>query len=73
LLDDFRAVGRVKIHPMGGFAPLEWVDLAAYASLTSSQFEQWEALTLIDMSKAYLSGLNEGENPLGIMPSERKK
>jgi len=56
---------------MRGVAQLEWIDIFAYVSMTGSVTEPWESRTLLEMSKAYVRGLEEGAKPLSIMPSER--
>jgi hypothetical protein len=57
---------------MGGFLALDWVDIAAYASLTMADIEPWEAKLLRKMSEAFVSGMNEGTSPFSIPPADRK-
>lgn len=63
--------GPVKSAPMGGYAALDWVDIAAYVELTMVEVEAWEAVLLRRMSEVYAKGLDEGRNPLSIPPMER--
>jgi hypothetical protein len=72
LLNTLMEVGAIKSAAMGGFLALDWVDLAAYASLTMADIEPWEAKLLRKMSEAFVSGLNEGASPFSIPPADRK-
>ena len=62
-------IGPLKDGPMGRVA-LEWVDLAAYASLTGP-VEPWEARLLLAMSRAYARGQHEGKSAFSIAPADR--
>ena len=72
-LEILMEAGPVKSAPMGGFAALDWVDIAAYVELTMDRFEPWEASLLRRMSQAYAAGLTEGADPFSISPVERKE
>jgi hypothetical protein len=64
-------IGTIKQMPMGGFEAVNWSDIYPYIMLTVGTIEAWEARLIIEMSKAFLSGLSEGENPFSIPPIER--
>ena len=64
--------GPVKALPMGGVDAITWIDLYPYVNLTTDGIEQWEARLIIDMSKAFATGLNEGKSPFSIAPIDRK-
>ena len=64
--------GPVKSAPMGGVQALDWVDIAAYASLAMDEFDPWEATLVREMSAAFVAGMNEGTSPFSIPPNERK-
>lgn len=72
LLNILIEAGPIKSAPMGGVQSLDWVDLAAYATLTASDFEPWESLLLRKMSDAFVLGMNEGASPFSIPPADRK-
>jgi hypothetical protein len=72
LLNVLMEAGAIKSAAMGGFLALDWVDLAAYASLTMADIEPWEAKLLRKMSEAFVSGMNEGTSPFSIPPADRK-
>jgi len=63
--------GPIKSGAMGGVEALDWVDLAAYTSLTMERVEPWEASLLRRMSQAYAAGLEEGKSPFSIAPVDR--
>ncbi|PHR93487.1 MAG: hypothetical protein COA78_32820 [Blastopirellula sp.] len=73
LSDALFEAGPVKSDPMGGLGALEWVDIAAYVSLTGAISEPWEVQALRRMSAAYLRGMNEGRDPFSIAPVDRKE
>jgi hypothetical protein len=53
--------------PMGE-TPLGWSDLRAYADLTGVDLAPWEARALRDLSRAYLSARESGQDLLSIPP-----
>jgi hypothetical protein len=71
LLNLLMEAGPIKSQPMGGFQALDWVDFAAYASLTMADLEPWEATILRKMSEAFVTGMNEGASPFSIPPADR--
>jgi len=73
LLNILIEAGPIKSGPMGGFQSLDWVDIAAYASLTMDTIEPWEASLIKKMSDAFVTGMNEGTSPFSIPPDQRKK
>lgn len=72
LLEMLYEVGPVKVQPMGGVDAITWADLYPYVKLTTDGVEPWEARQVIDMSKAFALGLNEGKNPFSMSPIERE-
>lgn len=72
LLNMLIEAGPIKSAPMGGVQSLDWVDLAAYASLAATDLEPWEAALLRKMSDAFVLGMNEGASPFSIPPADRK-
>jgi hypothetical protein len=72
LLQILMEAGPIKAGPMGGFQSLDWVDIAAYTSLTMADVEPWEATILREMSEAFASGMSEGTSPFSIPPTDRK-
>jgi hypothetical protein len=72
LLDALMDAGPTKSAPMGGVQSLDWVDLAAYASLAMPDLEPWEASLLNKMSAAFVAGMNEGTSPFSIPPADRE-
>jgi len=57
--------------PMGGWLPLSWLEIEAFGRATGRISTPWEHETLADMSRAYVAGLSEGRDLLGIMPMDR--
>lgn len=70
LLHMFFDAGPAVQTPMGD-APLGWSDIRAYAKLTWTDLEPWEARALHDLSATYLVERQRGEKPLSIPPSRR--
>lgn len=64
-----------EVGPVGaggfGVMALPWVEIKAFADATGSITEPWEFRAISQMSRAYVTGLREGENPLCIPPAER--
>lgn len=53
---------------VGGIRPLPWTEIKAYADLSQSIKEPWEARLLKTMSEAYCKGRNIGKNALARPP-----
>lgn len=70
LADHWQNMGLARLLPMGGYAGFEWQEVAAFKSAVQADLSPVEAQTLIDMSRAYASGLAD-TNPLSIEPMER--
>jgi hypothetical protein len=73
LLDILMEAGPSKSSPMGGAEALDWRDLQAYDSFSAGMMEHWEALLVIQMSAAFVRGLDEGKSPFSKSPLEREK
>lgn len=58
---------------MGGFRPVRWSEIKAYADLTGALTTPWEFETLRAMSQAYCVGRHEGGNLFSIAPMDRGK
>lgn len=71
LLDALALLRWANPMPMGGWLPLSWAEIDAFARLTGRLSSPWEAETVAAMSAAYVSGLTEGRDLLSIMPVER--
>ena len=69
MIDHWRDIGFVR-QLQGGLAALEWQEIEAYKSAMGCDFSPIEALTLVEMSKAYVSCISD-TNPLSIEPMER--
>ena len=63
--------GPVMINGMGEEQPLDHPYLQAYASLYGLSENDWEPRLILQMSKAYKSGLNEGASLFSIAPVDR--
>jgi hypothetical protein len=72
LLQTLMEAGPIKSQPMGGFAAINWSDLRDYDHFLAGGMEQWEALLLIQMSGAFVTGMNEGASPFSIAPADRE-
>jgi hypothetical protein len=72
LLEMLYEAGPVKALPMGGVDAITWSDLYPYIQLATDGVEVWEARQIIDMSKAFAQGLNEGKNIFSIAPIDRE-
>jgi hypothetical protein len=70
LIDHWRELGYAQPLPMGGCTGFEWQEVAAYVQITQADISPIEAITLVDMSKAYSSGLGD-TNPLSKEPMKR--
>jgi hypothetical protein len=57
---------------MSGAIPLSWQELRAFADLAGCDIKPFEALCLIEMSRAYCVEVAE-RDPLRISPMERQK
>ena len=71
LLSILMDAGPIKSAPMGGPVPLSWGDLRDYDHFSISPIEYWEASLLIEMSAAFVAGMNEGVSPFSIPPADR--
>jgi hypothetical protein len=72
LLEILMEAGPIKSQPMDGFAAISWGDLRDYDHFLSNGIEQWEAKILIQMSGAFVTGMNEGASPFSIPPADRE-
>ena len=71
-LDMLYEAGPVKALTNGGFGAITWAELYPYVELMTNGIEPWESLQIIDMSKAFAQGLNEGRNIFSIAPIDRE-
>jgi hypothetical protein len=71
LLNMLMEAGPIKSAPMGGPIALSWGDLRDYDHFSISPIDHWEASLLIEMSVAFVSGMNEGVSPFSIPPADR--
>ena len=55
---------------MGGAEPFTWTEIDSYNRATGANLSPVEARCLMDMSRAYVRGLND-TRPLSIEPMER--
>jgi hypothetical protein len=67
LLEMLFEAGPTVATPMGD-TPLGWSDLRAYAEMTGTDLDPWEARTLREMSAAYLAERENGKHLLSIPP-----
>ena len=56
-------------HATGG--PILWQEIAAYAKVTGQISEPWELKAVMRMSRAYVTELQNGKDPLRIPPVDR--
>jgi len=54
LLNYFYELGWCK-QSGGAIIPVEWADIKAWSDITETKIDAWEAVTLIEMSNAYVS------------------
>jgi hypothetical protein len=71
LLGILMEVGPIKSAPMGGAVALDWGDLRDYDYFSMVKLEEDEARLLIQMSAAFVKGMNEGVSPFSIPPVDR--
>lgn len=72
LLDALMEAGPTQPGAMGDQVPLEWADLHAYRECAGTVSEVWELRALYRMSREYLAGQRQGENPLGREPMDER-
>jgi hypothetical protein len=72
LLGILMEAGPIKSQPMGGVVALHWGDLRDYDHFLVDRMEHWEAKLLIQMSEAFVTGMNEGASPFSIAPADRE-
>ena len=72
MMDALMEIGPFTRSAMGGEEPIGWVEIHSYACATGEISEPWEARTLVNMSRAYLSGRQTGKSPFSIPPLERQ-
>lgn len=70
-LEMLMEVGPVKSAPMGGVLAIDWMDIYSYCYGLPADVEHWERVLLLEMSRAYASGISEGSNPFSIAPVDR--
>jgi hypothetical protein len=71
LQDVWHSLG-MALSGMSGAIPLSWQELRAFADLAGCDIKPFEALCLIEMSRAYCVEVAE-RDPLRISPMERQK
>lgn len=71
MLDALFRAGPLGQPTMAGRTSLSWSEIVAFASGTHRISEPSEIEDLFDMSRAYLEGLAQGEEPLGSPPYEK--
>ncbi|SMP32188.1 hypothetical protein SAMN06265373_108146 [Shimia sagamensis] len=54
---------------MGGLRPISWGEMDAFARLTQTDFEPWEAEQLRKCSAGYVAGYNLGRQPMVVSPA----
>jgi hypothetical protein len=72
LVDILMEAGPIKSAPMGGVLAIHWGDLRDYDHFALGGIEYWEAKLLIQMSEAFVAGMNEGSSPFSIPPADRE-
>ena len=70
MVEIWHHLGFFRILGDGGRAPFEWHEIAAFAQMAGYAISPIEAHCLIDMSRAFVAGLND-TNPFSIPPMER--
>lgn len=70
LLDAFHEM-RFATTGFEGLQPQTWAEVAAYAQATGRIGMGWEAVTLFNMSWAYVTEHQKASDPLRIAPMER--
>lgn len=68
LLEALHEAGTFDTTESGSPVPLKWQEIAAFAQLTGSIDEPFEAKTIMDLSKAYVQGHAIGLQSNGIAP-----
>lgn len=58
----WQSLGRCSIGAMGPI-PLSSIEIEAWKAGTRTDLAPWEFTAIIEMSRAYISMINEGENP----------
>lgn len=71
MLDALFRAGPLGQPTINGRAALSWSEIVAFAAGTHRISEPSEIEDLFDMSRAYLDGLTQGEDPLGAPPYEK--
>lgn len=62
LVELWREIGMFQ-HGASGAIPLEWGEIKAYCDLTGVCLDPWEATTIRDLSKSYVSMLYQAREP----------
>lgn len=70
LHDVWHSLGMASVGSSGA-VPLSWQELRAFADLSGCDIRPFEALCLIEMSRAYCVEVGE-RDPLRISPMERQ-
>lgn len=70
-VDYLLEAGPTTFDAMGNERPLDWVDVNEYHKATLNLPAPWMRVLVKELSEAYLSGKNEGKNPLSIPPFDR--
>ena len=72
LIDILMEAGPTKSGPMGDSMALDRGSLRDYDYFSVVKLDEIEARLLIQMSRAFVSGMNEGESPFSIAPADRE-
>lgn len=62
-------IGMCKSSGMG-LAPIDWIDIKAWAELTQTRITSAETLTLINASRGYVAEQNAGSDPKRVAPDD---
>lgn len=71
LVNSMVEAGPTTFDAMANERPLSWHDINAYCLATGELPEPWMRISVRELSEAYLSGKNEGKNPLSVSPFDR--
>ena len=63
--------GPIKSAPMGGAQALDWGNLRDYDHFLTVKLGEEDAGLLVQMSEAFVTGMNEGASPFSMSPLER--
>lgn len=73
IVDNLFQAGPTTFDSMGNERPLSWHEVNEYHKATENLEHAWMRILVKELSEAYLSGKNEGKNPLSVSPYAQEK